>query len=141
MKKELVISGIIALVLFVVVATGVYVGGLLGSGENLGGAANVRFTSASVINGSSTPGTNGAIIITSASSTGEWFRITKISAADGYCGLAAATSSIAGSVGVAFITTTSTGIRADTWEANNVGGAVSCMGSAGFAVAFSFVGK
>ena len=112
--------------------------------SNLGASfSNVsKLSSAGIINTSSTPGTNGAIIITNASNTGVWFDIRNVSAARGWCGAATATSSVANQQGIyltsALPSSTATGGK---WEAWGIDGPIACIGDAGFAISFSYSGR
>lgn len=94
-------------------------------------------SAANVINGSSTVGTNGAILWTNASSSGDWFRITNISNGRGFCGPAAATSSVSDSRGQLLVPhTSSTG--SNMWEERGIKGPISCIGDGNFAVSYSY---
>ena len=99
-----------------------------------------RISGDSVINSSSSIPVAGLVIITNASNTGEWFRLTNLSAQRIFCGLGASTSGLAIGGQLLAPITSSTGSNA--WEMYDARGAVACMAdTAAGTITFSFSGR
>ena len=104
----------------------------------LGGNVTPQFSGAQVVNASSSVGANGTLLITNASNSGVWFRISNSSAGRGTCGLTSDTSTLTSLRGQLLVPiTSSTGDN--VWELYGARGPVSCVGDAGFGVTYSFV--
>lgn len=99
-----------------------------------------RISGDSVINSSSSIPVAGLVIITNASNTGEWFRLTNISAQRIFCGLGVSTSGL--SIGGQLLTPISSSTGSNIWEMWDARGAVACMAdTAAGTVTFSYSGR
>lgn len=93
-------------------------------------------SSASIINSSSSFGAGGVNLITNASNTGIWLRITNIGATRVFCGATNNTSTL--NIGGQLLASIASSTGANYWEATGIKGPISCVGDASSIITYSY---